>query len=96
MLSLVLFLSCTGFCAWRLASLLAVREPESLTPVDRGVWIGVLGLGLWLAQGSLLSLVGLFRAGALLGISLLLAAVVLVVTRHHPLAVSWPCKAIGR
>ncbi len=95
MLSLVLFLSCTGFCAWRLASLLAVREPEPLTRADRGVWIGVLALGWWLAEGTILSLAGLFRAGTLLGISLLSLAVVLVVTRHHPLAVSWPSRPSG-
>ena len=96
MLSLVLFLSCTGFCAWRVASLLAVREPEPLTRAERGVWIGVLGLALWLAQGRLLSLAGRFRPGALLGSSLLLLAVVLAVTRHHPLGGVVPVQTIGR
>ena len=95
MLSLVLFLSCTGLCAWRLTSLLAVREPQPLTRTDRGVWIGVLALGWWLAEGTLLSLAGLFRAGTLLGIALLSLAVVLIVTRHHPYAVSWPRRPSG-
>ena len=95
MLSLVLFLSCTGFCAWRAASLLALREPEPLTRVERGVWIGVFGLALWLAQGTLLSLAGRFRAGTLLGFSLLLLVAVLAVTRHHPLVVSWPSRPSG-
>jgi hypothetical protein len=95
MLSLILFVSCTGFSAWRVASLLACREPEPLTRVERGVWTGVLGLGLWLAQGHLLSFVGRFRAGALLATSLVMVIVVLIVTRHHPLRVSWPSRPSG-
>ena len=76
-------------------SLLAVREPEPLTRGDRGVWIGVIGLGLWLAQGCLLSLVGRFRALSLLGSSLVLVVVVLAVTRHHPLGPSWTSRPSG-
>jgi hypothetical protein len=95
MLGLILFLFSTGFCAWRLANLLAVREPEPLTHVERGVWTGVLWLGLWLAQGHLLSLVGRFRAGALLALSLLVLTIVAAVTRHQPLAISWPARPSG-
>lgn len=95
MLGLILFLFSTGFCAWRLANLLAVREPEPLTHVERGVWTGVLWLGLWLAQGHLLSLVGRFRAGALLGLSLLVLTIVVAVTRHQPLPISWPARPSG-
>ena len=55
----------------------------------------MIGLGLWLAQGCLLSLVGRFRALSLLGSSLVLVVVVLAATRHHPLGPSWTSRPSG-
>jgi hypothetical protein len=95
MLGLILFLCSTGFCAWRVATLLAAREPEPLTRVECGVWTGVLGLGLWLAQGHLLSFVALFRTRALLGLSLVLLTILVGATLGQPLAISRPSRPSG-
>ena len=86
MLGLILFLCSTGFCGWRAAALLARREPEPLTAVERVVWASILACGLWIAQGNLLSFVGAFSPGPLLASSLVLAAVVAGVSRYESLA----------
>ncbi len=79
---LILFLSCTGLCAWRITTVLASREPEALTRIERGVWIGVMGFGIWLAQGHLLSLFGRFEPNALVITSLATLASVLLGSRR--------------
>jgi hypothetical protein len=71
MLGLTLFLLCTGLAAWRAASLLASRQPEPLTTCERAVWVCVLALALWLAQGWLLAISGRFDARSLLATSVL-------------------------
>jgi hypothetical protein len=80
MLALALFLLCTGLSASRIATVLALRQPEPLTGCERGTWVGILGLALWLAQGWLLAVVGWFRPAALLSTSVLLLALVLGTT----------------
>jgi hypothetical protein len=86
MLGLILFLCCTGLCGWRASVVLARREPEPLTAVERVVWTSILACGLWLAQGNLLSFVGAFSPGPLLASSLVLVAVAAGASRYHPLA----------
>ena len=81
MIFLVLFLYCTAWSAWRVASWLGSLEPEPLTTGERLIWAGVLGVALWLAQGWLLALAGRFQAGALLACSAVVLAAVLTATR---------------
>jgi hypothetical protein len=88
MFGLILFLSCTAFCAWRATAWLAAREPEPITPVERGIWTGVLGLGLWLAQGHLLAFAGLFRPAWLLAFSCSLALIAIAL-HGRPVMPSW-------
>jgi multisubunit Na+/H+ antiporter MnhB subunit len=80
MLALALFLLCTGLSAWRVATVLALRQPVPLTDCERASWLGILGLALWLAQGWLLAAIGWFRPGALLSASVLLLALVMGTT----------------
>jgi hypothetical protein len=80
MLALALFLLCTGLSAWRVATVLALRQPVPLTDCERASWVGILGLALWLAQGWLLAVIGWFRPGALLSASVLLLALVMGTT----------------
>src|SRR3954469_22170475 len=93
MLGLILFLGCTGFCGWRAAVLIAQREPEPLTAVERVVWASILACALWLAQGNLLSFAGAFSPGPLLASSLLLAALVAGASRYQPLPERAPSAA---
>jgi len=74
MLGLTLFLLCTGFAAWRASGLLALRQSAPVTTCERAVWVGVLSLALWLAQGWLLAISGRFDARSLLATSMLALA----------------------
>jgi hypothetical protein len=89
---LILFLCCTGFCGWRVAVVLAGREPEPLTAVEHVAWTGILICGLWIAQGNLLSFVGAFSPAPLLASSLVLVALVAGASRYPPLAALWPSR----
>lgn len=89
MLLLCFFLLCTGLTAWRLTTLLAIREPEPVTGLERGVWLGTVGLAIWLVEGYVLAFAGRFTAGALLALSLLVLLAVLTATRRQPLGGSW-------
>ena len=94
---LILFLSCTGLCAWRVASVLAIREPEPPTRLEYGAWIGILGVGFWSAQGHLLALVGRFSRGGLLAASLTLLVFVMMTSRRLlPIAAVAPRSVAGR
>jgi hypothetical protein len=83
MLRLILFVSCVGFSAWRITDLVAARQPEPLSRCDRGIWIAVFSLALWLGQGWTLAVMGRFNSSALLATSILVLAVILTVTRNH-------------
>ena len=87
---LILFLLCTGLSAWRIACLLAAREAEPLSRIERWVWIAVFWLALWLGQGYALALGGRFRPADLVACSGLLLAIVLGLTRTLEPRVSRP------
>ena len=94
MSALMLFLLCTGWSAWRIASRMADWEPKPPTGGERLIWTGVLGLALWLASGWVLALAGRFRAGALLTCSLAVLVATLVATRKGPSRLA-PLKGTG-
>lgn len=83
MLRLLLFASCIGFSAARLAALLAARQPEPLTRTERGIWIGVISLALWLGIGWTLAIPGFFNSTALCIAAALVLVVLLAATRRQ-------------
>ncbi len=89
MLAFALFLTCTGLSAWRVADVLASRQPEALTSWERATWLGILGIALWLAQGWVLALCGLFRPGALASASAILLTFVMAATWPATPPFSW-------
>ena len=95
MFGLILFLLCTALSAWRIACLLAAREPEPLSRIERGVWTGLLWLALWLAQGHALALAGRFEPGDMVAGSLLLLPIVLALTWTVEPRLLWPSRPSG-
>jgi hypothetical protein len=86
MFGVVVFLFCITFCGSRVTAALAAHEPEPLTVVERTVWTSLFACGFWIAQGTLLSLVGLFSPLPLLASAVVVLVAVAAATRDRPLA----------